>query len=158
MSAVVAANVALLAPVPLEHLLDGRTTLLAEGKVAFGSRAYERFLQLDELRKGMPVDVYIYESHSDGHHDFRVSWHARYTGFVKSEMGAHPHGMRFRPASTAKYTRDNSGYWAVFWEVDSLEQIPEEKRRHVGDFTGFGKKKAYGDAFSPEGPLLIEHP
>jgi hypothetical protein len=38
-----AANVALLASVPLEHLTDGQTTAETKGKVAFGSRAWETF-------------------------------------------------------------------------------------------------------------------
>lgn len=61
-----AAHIALLAPVPLEHLLDGETTARTEGKVAFGSRKWDTFRQLDALREGMPVDVYIYASHPDG--------------------------------------------------------------------------------------------
>jgi hypothetical protein len=66
--------------------------------------------------------------------------------------------MTFRPASTGMYEADNSGHWAIFWEVDSLEQIAEGDRLDVGEFTGYGKKKPYGNAFSPEGPLLVEHP
>jgi hypothetical protein len=73
-----ASNVALLAPVPFEHLNDGQEVVQKEGKVAFGSRAWETFRELDKLRKGMPVDVYIYESHGGGHYDFKVSWRARY--------------------------------------------------------------------------------
>jgi hypothetical protein len=151
-------DVALLAPVPKEHLIDGRETVLSKGKVAFGSRAWEVFRKLDELRNGMPVDVYIYESDGSGQIDFRTSWRARYIGHVESDLGAHPAGMTFRPESTAKYASDNSGYWAVFWEVDTLEQVPDNDQSHVGEFTGYGKKKAYGHAFSPEGPLLVEHP
>ena len=153
-----ASNVALLAPVPFEHLNDGQGVVQEKGKVAFGSRAFETFLELDKQRKGMPVDVYIYESHGEGHYDFKVSWRGRYIGFVNSDLGAHPNGMDYRPKSTAKYLSDNSGYWAVFWELDSLERIPEGERIHVSEFTGHKKKKAYGHAFSPEGPLLIEHP
>jgi hypothetical protein len=153
-----AAHIALLAPVPLEHLIDGQKIVAKEGKVAFGSRAWETFRELDNLRKGMPVDVYIYESHGNGQYDFTLSWRARYTRTVESDLGAHPDGMKFRPASTAKYANDNSGHWAVFWEVDSLQPIANNERLHVGELTGYGKKNAYGHAFAAEGPLLIEHP
>jgi hypothetical protein len=153
-----AAHVALLAPVPLEHLLDGRMTAEVEGRVAFGSRKWEIFRKLDKLRKEMLVDVYIYASHAEGHHDFEVSWHARYIRHVRSDLGSHPDGMRYRPDSTSKYSGDNSGYWAVFWEVEDLQPIPQQQRISLAEFTGFGKKKAYGHAFPPEGPLLIEHP
>jgi len=89
-----AAHIALLAPVPLEHLVDGQKTAESEGKVAFGSRAWEVFRELDTRRKGMPVDVYIYASHSDGQREFEVSWHGRYVGHVEGRMGAHPDGMK----------------------------------------------------------------
>jgi hypothetical protein len=36
-------EVALLAPVPLEHLIDGVAVCDQQGKVAFGSRAWEIF-------------------------------------------------------------------------------------------------------------------
>jgi hypothetical protein len=55
-----AAQVALLAPVPLQHLRSGQTKAECEGRVAFGSRAWEVFRKLDALREGMPVDVFIY--------------------------------------------------------------------------------------------------
>jgi hypothetical protein len=58
------ATVALLAPVPLEHLVDGVEVCAREGKVAFGSRAWEVFKQLDEIRAEAPVDVYVYASHA----------------------------------------------------------------------------------------------
>jgi hypothetical protein len=153
-----AAHVALLASVPSEHLLDGRTTAESEGKVAFGSRAWEVFRELDVHRKGMPVDVYIYASHHDGNPEFEVSWHARYIRHVESTMGAHPDGMKYRPLSTGKYPNDNSGHWAVFWEVEDLQPLLKEQRISLAQFTGFGKKKPYEHAFPPEGPLLIEHP
>lgn len=153
-----AAHVALLAPVPLEHLIDGKKKSDIEGRVAFGSRVWELFTELDTLREGMPVDVYIYASHDGGHRDFEVSWHARYVRHVNSEMGAHPDGMRYRPESTGKYPNDNSGHWAVFWEVEDLQKLPKEQHMSLAQFTGYGKKKAYGHAFPPEGPLLVEHP
>ena len=151
-----APDIALLAPVPKEHLVDGKQTALTMGKVAFGSRAYDVFLKLEQEREGKPVDVYIYES-SEG--DFRVAWHARYLGYVGAVNGAHPDGMTYRPASTAKYPGDNEGGdWLLFWEVESLKEIPEEQRVHVGTFIPFGKKKPYGNSFAPHGPLLIRHP
>jgi hypothetical protein len=143
-----AGHVALLAPVPLEHLLDGETTAKTKGKVAFGSQKWELFRQLDALRKGMPVDVYIYASHANGQWDYDVSWHARYIQHVESKMGTHPDGMEYRPLSTAKYPSDSQ--WAVFWEVEDLKRLPREQRMVLAELTGFGKKKSYGHAFAPE--------
>ena len=153
-----ASNVALLAPVPREHLEDGRLVCETEGRVAIGSRAWEVFRELDHLRHALPVDVYIYPSHSDPPSLLEVSWQAVYIGHVESDGGAHPHGMQFRPPSTAKYANDNEGYWAIFWEVTNLREVSQSARIRIANFTGYGKPKAYKRAFIPEGPLLVEHP
>jgi hypothetical protein len=152
------AVVALLAPVPLEHLLDGAEVCVKEGKVAFGSRAWEVFRKLDEIRGNTVVDVYIYASQSVPGGIPEVSWHARYVGQVESVGGAHPDGMRYRPPSTAKYPDDNVGHWAVYWEVESLGQLEPGERIRIKDLRGLDKARYYAAGFVPEGPLLIEHP
>jgi hypothetical protein len=106
----------------------------------------------------MPTDVYIYASHVDGALTLEASWHGEYVGHVESIGGAHPAGMRYRPLSTAQYAKDSAGKWAVFWEVAKLRELPVYERLPLADLTGFGKRRAYGTAFVPEGPLLIEHP
>lgn len=151
-------DVALLAPVPLEHLVDGSEVCEQEGRVAYGSRAWEVFRQLDEIREGMPVDVYIYASHSPGPVSLQVSWHAIYIGHGDSIGGAHPDGMKFRPPSTRKYPDDNLGHWAIFWEVEALRELPPEARIPTGQFQGFGKPKPYKKNFVPEGPILVSRP
>jgi hypothetical protein len=154
-----ATDIALLAPVPKEHLDEAVKTVQKAKRVAFGSRNWDIFSNLDQKRDGKPVDVYIYESYGSGQYDFRVSWHARYLQNVGAINGAHPDKMTFRPASTAKYLGDNEGGdWLVFWEVDSLHELPEQNRIHVGAFTPFGKKKPYGNSFVPRGPMMIQHP
>jgi len=129
-----------------------------EGRVAYGSRAWEVFRELDGLKKGIPIDAYIYASHTDGPPSFEASWYGRYIGHVESVGGAHPAGMRYRPPSTAQYPSDNLGYWAVFWEVEQLREFASDERLRLADFTGFGKRRAYATLFVPEGPLLVEHP
>jgi hypothetical protein len=113
---------------------------------------------LDEIRDDLPVDVYIYASHSPGPLRLEVSWHARYIGHVESIGGAHPQGMHFRPPSTAKYEDDNLGYWAVFWEVEQLRRLPLEKHIPTGEFHGLNKRQPYRRNFVPEGPTLVAHP
>lgn len=153
-----ARHVALLAPVPLEHLLDGQIVAVKQGKVAFGSRVWELFQELDQLRKGQAVDLYIYASHTVGPQILEATWHAEYIGHVHSVEGAHPEGMLYRPPSTAKYRSDNEGHWAVFWEVQHLRPLPEGHRVRLVDLEGFGKEKRYRRGFIPERPFLIEHP
>src|SRR5206468_3141526 len=104
-----------------------------QGRVAFGSRAWEVFRELDGLRKGQPVDVYIYASHTEGPQVFAVTWHAEYIAHVDGIAGAHPAGMQYRPPSTGKYPSDNEGKWAVFWEVQKLRQLPERDHLRLAD-------------------------
>ena len=151
-------KVALLAPVPLEHLIDGIAVCDQQGKVAFGSRAWEIFRQLDELRDGQPVDVYICASHAPGRPSFKVSWHGIYLGHVKGIHGAHPQGMQFRPPSTAKYEDDNYGHWAFFWEVTQLWELAPQEHIPLCRFYGWDKRRFYEKNFIPEGPILVHQP
>lgn len=148
-------TVALLAPVPIEHLRDAIAVCEAEGKVAFGSRAWEVFRELDAERHGAPVDVYIYPSGDPKSEKLEASWYGRYVGHVESKNGAHPEGMRLRPPSTAKYPADNKGHWAVFWELDQIRELPAIERISTGDFVGHKTGKQYKKNFVPEGPLIV---
>ena len=151
-------EVALLAPGPLEHLIAGLDVCDRQSKVAFGSRAWEIFRKLDELRDGQPVDVYIYASHTPGRPTFKVSWHGIYLGHVEGIHGAHPEGMQFRPPSTAQYEDDNFGHWAVFWEVARLRKLAPHENIPTGRFYGWDKRRFYKKNFIPEGPILVHPP
>ena len=153
-----AGDVALLAPVPLEHLIAGAEVCERHGRVAFGSRAWELFRELDGLRDDKPVAVYIYASHSDSSLSLKVSWHARYIGHVESIGGAHPDGMKYRPSSTEKYPNDKKDHWAVFWEVEKLRKLVPHDRIQTKEFCGFARRKKYDRNFVPEGPIIISHP
>lgn len=156
-----ASNIALLAPVPLEHLFSALDVLKTESKVAFGSMAFLLFHELDAKRKGLPVDVYIYASGRAENLDGPPFWRATYLGFVgskDSKPGSHPDGMKYRPKSTEKYASDNEGHWGIFWEVVDLRPATSKDWFPIAEMTGYGKKKCYGKPFAPEGPILIEHP
>jgi hypothetical protein len=147
--------VALLAPVPEEHLLSGQKTLKDSGKVAFGSKNWELFNKLEELLKGDECDVLLYASDADRPlNPPTATWSARFVGFSVAVNGAHKHGMKYRPTSTTKYPLDNKGNWTVFWEVTSLEpMIPGVK---ISLLRGFEKPHSYLVNFIPKGPLLIQ--
>ena len=147
----------LLAPVPLVHLPDAAAVCRAEGKVAFGSRAWEVFRELDVERNGAPVDVYIYASGDLGAGKVEVSWRGRYIGHVEGKNGAHPDGLRFRPPSTIKNPADNKGHWAVFWEIDQLNQLEPNERIPTSVFNGYKSHKRYAKNFIPEGPVLVAY-
>ncbi|MDO9556171.1 MAG: hypothetical protein Q7J82_01105 [Coriobacteriia bacterium] len=144
-------EIALLAPVPADLLEEGERMCEVKGKVAFGTRAWELFRRLDDMRDGLPVDVYFYASHSDTL-DRVVSWRGRYVGHVEGVDGKHPAGRRYRSPLALN---DGSGWWAVFWEVKDLHQIDPIP---TANFRGYGAQKEYGASFVPEGPMIIEHP
>jgi hypothetical protein len=151
-------GVALLAPVPLEHLIAGIAVCDRQGKVAFGSRASEIFRQLDKLRNGQPVEVYIYASNAPGQPSFKVSWRGIYLGYVEGRHGAHPQSMQFRPPSTAKYEDDHDGHWAVFWEVTQLWELAAPEHIPTCRFFGWDNRRFFEKNFIPKGPILVHRP
>lgn len=146
-----------MAPVPEEHLLAGVDVVAKHGKVAFGSRAWEVFRELDAARGDTSATVYIYASHSNAPFTRpTVSWRAKYIGHCASKGGAHPEGMTFRPLTTHPHPSDNKGHWAVFWEVVDLTKLAKDEQFAVADLIGYGQGKPYKKHFIPEGPLLVE--
>lgn len=156
-----AANIALLAPVPAEHLKSALQLLKTEQKIAFGSMNFFLFQELDAKRHDLPVDVYIYASRKEDCPDAAPFWRAIYIGSIpcsETKPGSHPCGTKYRPESTLKYALDNEGHWLVFWEIRDLKPASQEDWWPIGEMTGYGKKRRYGKFFVPEGPYLIEHP
>ena len=149
-------SVALLAPVPEEHLLSGQAVCLSKGLVAFGSKNWDLFSKLKNvLPESSGCEALIYAS--DAARPLsppRVTWSAKYISFSVAINGAHKYGMKFRPESTQKYPADNHGHWVVFWEVtDLIPLIPDIK---IGLLRGFEKPHPYLKNFIPKGPLLIQ--
>ena len=151
-------HAALLAPVPEEHLVDGVEVATRHGHVAYGSRAWEVFRELDRLREGAPIPVYIYASWASTPVGNKVTWQGLYTGHVESRAGSYPGDVRHRPPSTQQYTEDVSGYWAVFWHVRELRHLPRDEWIDVADIRNFKTQKRYGRSFTPEGPIIVGHP
>lgn len=143
----------LLAPVPESHLTAGEEVCREQGKVAFGSRAWEVFRELENQDDhGLPV--LIYASHSELRAGPTVTWIATYAGHVESRGGAHPDGDRYRPSSATGSGEDGAAFWAVFWEVNDLRRLPSDEHipiRSLRDRRG----RRYGRDFVPEGPILL---
>jgi hypothetical protein len=148
-------SIALLAPVPEEHLLSGLDTLRREGLVAFGSKSWELFNKLDSFLAGQDCDVLIYASDSSRPiNPPTATWAARYLRTSLAINGAHKDGMKYRPESTAKYSMDNKGNWVLFWEVDELRRLPTGIK--IGELRGYDKPHQYLRDFFPHGPTLIQ--
>lgn len=151
--------VALLAPVPLVHLMYGKETCDAHGRVAFGTRAWEVFQKLDVIRGNAPVNVYIYASHDRNSDRLEVSWLGRYMHFQSTSNGKHPNAT-LRPSSTHEEDKvfDIKTSWVGFWELDQLESLPNHEHIATGSFVGYESGKLYKRNFVPEGPTLVIQP
>jgi len=146
--------VELLAPVPLDLLRDARDELGAS-EVALGSRAWEVFRRLDGLRSDRPVRVWIYASHNPAQPvPPSATWSALYMRQVESIGGAHPQSARYR--STLARPEDGIAFWAIYWHVVELTELPPNRYRPVAEMQGLGQRRPYGHPFEPEGPMLIE--
>ncbi|GAB4381648.1 MAG: hypothetical protein Kow00121_40670 [Elainellaceae cyanobacterium] len=156
---------AILVPVPEMHLISGLEAVAAQldlddlppdysPKVAFGSMDFEVFGQVEKLRGGKAVDVFIYASHAKGEQPLNpeVTWRGLYVSYVASRRGRYPGKSMYRPQATAA----DPPTWAVFWEVQELEQL--KKSVPIGGLRGKNKKTNYPARFIPEGPVLIEYP
>jgi hypothetical protein len=154
---------ALLAPIPEVHLISGVEAIAAQldaenndekPKVVFGSMAFEVFRQADELRRGSPVNAFIYASDSkeDQPLNPEVSWRAVYVQQVPSRNGRYRGNPLCRPSSTLT----DKAIWAIYWEVVDLERL--KNPIPIGNLRGLKQKSDFKPRFIPEGPVLIDYP
>ncbi|MBD2021388.1 hypothetical protein H6F43_14500 [Leptolyngbya sp. FACHB-36] len=156
---------AILAPVPEVHLISGLEAIAAQldsdelppdqlPKVAFGSMEFEVFAEAEKLRAGKAIEVLIYAMNPKAEQPLNpeVTWRGLYVSYVGSRRGRYPSKAIFRPKSTAT----DSPVWAVFWEVQELEQL--KTPIPIGNLRAKNKKANYQPRFIPEGPVLIEYP
>ncbi|MFD2262816.1 hypothetical protein ACFSM5_07945 [Lacibacterium aquatile] len=148
----------ILAPVPLEHLKTGREIAITTGFVAFGSRKWDLFRKVDELRGAAPVPVLIYPSHEgvSAKSNFLVSWLGWYVGCEESGSGKHSKGLTHRPPTTGQNVSDNQGHWAVFWHVSDLYELPVGQRLPISAIQTV--KGGWRKSAAPRGPELVSTP
>lgn len=147
---------ALLAPVPEILLISGREACAKEGRVAFGSRDFLVFRQLESLLAGKSCDVFIYASWAANPLPGlpKVTWRAKYLRVHDARPDGSPPKGIIRPPSTENDPRDNKG-WAVYWEVSDLALLPKGEHLPVSQLRGFDSGKTYTKGFRPERPLII---
>ncbi len=156
---------ALLASVPETDLISGLEAIAAQldaddlppdhlPKVAFGSMAFEVFAEVEKLRSGKAIEVFIYASNAKGEQPLNpeATWRGLYVGYVGSRRGRYPDKAIFRPKSTAA----DRPSWAVFWEVQELELL--KTPMPIGSLRGKNKKTNLQPRFIPEEPTLVEYP
>ncbi len=148
-------DVAILAPIPLEHLKTGIEVAERSGFAAFGSRKWEMFRALDDMRGEQPVPVLIYPSHTSGPSPMpaKCSWLGWYIGHVESPNGKHPKGETHRPVSAES---DTIGHWALFWHIARLKRLITEEEVEIQDIQTI--KGGWRKNSPPRGPELIAAP
>jgi hypothetical protein len=156
------ADFALLAPVPLEHLIDGILITRARKYVSFGSQKWDLFRQIERERAGRPVPTLIYASQDESRSElkYKVDWLGWYIGSTEdSEEKRQDEHEGHRPPSTYNYRNlgDSAYGWAVFWRVLGLVQVPRDQAHEIRELqslrTGVARK-----AGAPRGPERIELP
>ncbi|WP_088889031.1 hypothetical protein [Leptolyngbya ohadii] len=156
---------AILVSVPEIHLISGLEAIAAQldsdeplpeqvPKVAFGSMDFEQFGEVEKLRGGRAIGVFIHAADAKGDQPLNpeVTWRGWYVGYVASRRGRYPGKSIYRPKSTLS----DPPTWAVFWELQELE--PLKKPIAIGNLRARGKKTNLQARFIPDSPVLIDYP
>lgn len=139
-------EIALLAPVPLEHLESGLLKCASAGQVAFGSDSGMVLTELAAYASSADCPVLFYASHP-GSMPPTVTWTGCFAG-LKGKNDA----KAFRPGST-----DSDGEFLIYYVVADLKKLAANQHLLISSLkTSKGKKLA--KTFVPIGPTLIENP
>jgi hypothetical protein len=147
------ADVALLAPVPEEHLLSGLEQCRAEGFVAFGTDAGMVLSELKQLvDREHPADILFYASRMSNSGFPKATFRGRFVDYEGAVGGkAKPSWAKYRPVSTGKDTNWSSFY--LMREIHLLEiPIP------IASLKKRGNKGKFKSTFIPLGPIIIDTP
>ena len=150
---------AILAPVPLVHLESGLGIVSQQAYVAFGSRKYDLFEEIDRTRGRDLVPVLLYPSHDDDRiqFDYKVSWTGWYVGSTSDQEAKFADERAgCRPPSTKANANDNASIWPTFWRVASLTRLPAHEHREIRELNNYrtGKDKESAPPRGPERILL----
>jgi hypothetical protein len=155
-----ASDCALLAPVPLEHLIAGLDTCREYGKAAFGSRKGPLFEQLEFELKVKSCPVFIYASDNPKRSGPpQVTWQGIYCGWIKAnDDGSYRGDIKYRPKSVHKYPGDLKGSWWGYWHVRDLCELKKQECRLIQTLYGKDRVKPFQKYFIPEGLYIIQNP
>lgn len=152
-------GVGILAPVPATIMGSAKNTCAFEGRVAFGSDAWDFF---DKAKQdyGEGIPVLIYPTHRYGDPDRLcdpgfVPFRGIFLRTVRAtKAGKHP-DPAVRPQVTISGPSTDSA-WMIFWEASDLAQVPKSDRIAITSLTAEGQKKPLGKGFVPHGPMLVK--
>ncbi|WP_234179294.1 hypothetical protein [Sphingopyxis sp. NFH-91] len=148
------ADVALLTPVPSEHLISGEATCQQHGYVTYGTDAVDAMmLFVQQIGDDATADVLFYASGTPVSGVPRATYRARFERYLgaKSDGTAPAKEAAFRPPTTAP-----DGRWQSFYVVSNLTRlaVPIEIR----NLTKLSSTAKLKSNFVPRGPLVIETP
>jgi hypothetical protein len=125
-----------------------------EGRVAFGTNAFEFFMKLErEDRPELAVVIQPTLRYGDPDNYGKLTFQGTYIGFVMADnRGLHPNPA-VRPGIVFD-SRDPDTAAIGFWEVKNLHVLPA--RIAAETMTAAGKKTHLPRDFVPHGPLLIK--
>jgi len=136
------ADVALLAPVPIEHLRSAVGNSKSNGRAIFSTDRGETLEKLVKLSGEQTTKVYIYASGTSI--KGRVTWCATFEG-IRDQPNS-----EYRPGSTKTDTKSDS-----YYEVSDLRQLPEDQWIPIERFSGHGKPGHYASNYNPRRPTLV---
>jgi hypothetical protein len=147
------ADVALLTPVPSQHLESGLSVCTETGFVAFGTGSG---MVLSEFRlavdKGHPADTLFYASESSRVGPAAATYRGRFAGYDGAVSGrAKKHWANHRPPTT-----EHDGAWQSFYLVSDLRKL--DTPIVLTTLTKLGAAGKLSKAFIPLGPLIIDTP
>ena len=147
------ADIALLTPVPAQHLGSGLRVCTETGLVAFGT---DSGMVLSEFRlavdEGHPADILFYASESSRAGPAAATYRGRFAGYdgavsgrVKTDWAKH------RPPTT-----EHDGAWQSFYLVSDLRKL--DAPIVLTKLTKHGNAGKLSKAYIPLGPLIIDTP
>lgn len=147
------ADVALLTPVPAQHLTSGLDVCEATGFVAFGT---DSGLVLSELKQVVdtehPADILFYASETAHAGQPVATYRGRFVGYDGAVGGKAKSGWaKHRPPTTA-----TDGAWLSFYLVSDLRRL--EVPVPLSALTKRGNKGKFAKNFIPLGPVIIDTP
>jgi hypothetical protein len=147
------ADVALLAPVPEEHLESGLKQCQAAGFVAFGTDSSMVLSELKQLvDQEHTADVLFYASQTSNSGSPKATFRARFVDYEGAVSGkAKPNWAKYRPESTV-----NDTIWSSFYLVRDIRLL--EIPIPIASLKKRGDKGKFKSTFAPRGPIIIDTP
>lgn len=146
-------TMALLTPVPLQHLESGLDKCGETGLVVYGTDAA---MALAEFASGVSdhvgADIFFYASEGASMGRPAATYHGKFAGFRGARAGrADKEWIQHRPDSTS-----GDSAWDGFYAVTELRKLNQPVP--ISQFSKWGAKRNLAPTFVPRGPTIVDAP